>query len=157
MSDGFVSQDLLDRAIAAELQLKSRSEELEAVQETLKALLVGDISETAAGSWVARAEHAERLLGELVRWIGDNPSVETLLPIGYASRVRAQLHTLEILHRDQEALGEKPPPGSVLQFIAPLQGQDDIVDALTRDVTERMRYAVRIREDNLKLVTKHTV
>lgn len=96
----------LQRALEAEEQLEScrkRAEELEA--RLRSALNAEPTSATRALSWITRAQNGEKLLIEIMR----DPTVAVALPQSLHTRIEAQLHTVEILRRDQEKLGESPP------------------------------------------------
>lgn len=101
---------LLDRALEAEDARDVALARVADLESRLRGVLNND-PETAsrALAWVSRAENAERLLLELRAWLDENPSVTDLLPTGYASRLTAQLKSVQILKRDQEQLGERPP------------------------------------------------
>lgn len=100
---------LLERALLAEEAADKLRERISDLEDRLRGVLNND-PETAsrALAWMQRAENAERLLLELRGWLDQNPSVADLLPTGYASRMTAQLKTIAILKRDQQALGERP-------------------------------------------------
>lgn len=102
--------NLLERVAEAEEErdaARARTLDLEA---RLRAVLNSNPeTATRALAWMTRAENAERLLLELRGWLDANPSVGELLPTGYVSRLMAQLKSVAILHRDQEALAERPP------------------------------------------------
>lgn len=99
-------QDLLvDRTV----ELAEAREKNAELITRLRGVLGSDPTEaTRAMTWVTRAQEAEKLLLELTEWIRNNPSIEGLLPWGFPHKLRAQLKTIEILHRDQESLGERP-------------------------------------------------
>lgn len=59
--------------------------------------------------WMGRVKNAESLLIELEKWLRENPSVRDLLPVGFHTRMRAQLGSVEIMRRDQVSMGESPP------------------------------------------------
>lgn len=104
------AERLLQRALDAEEQLQSLQERTTSLELRLRAVLNNDpASATRALAWMGRAQNSEHLLNLLLKWIAENPSVEELLPRGFVERVRAQLHSVEVLKRDQEAFGEKPP------------------------------------------------
>lgn len=100
----------LERALLAEEEADRLRERIADLEDRLRGVLNND-PETAsrALSWMQRCENAESLLLELLGYLDTNPSVTDLLPTGYASRVTAQLKTVAILKRDQQALGERPP------------------------------------------------
>lgn len=102
--------NLLERALLAEEKVEGLEARVADLESRLRGVLNND-PETAsrALAWMQRAENAERLLLELRGWLDRNPSVGDLLPTGYASRATAQLKTVAILKRDQQALGERPP------------------------------------------------
>lgn len=101
---------LLDRALAAEEEADKARARAADLEERLRGVLNNDPeTATRALSWMTRAENAERLLMELLRWIDSNPSVSELLPTGYSSRLIAQLKLVAILKRDQESFAERPP------------------------------------------------
>lgn len=100
----------LQRALDAEEQLGSAQERITSLESRLRAVLSNDpASATRALAWMGRAQNSEHLLNLLMKWVTENPSVEELLPRGFVQRVRAQLHSVEVLRRDMEAFGEKPP------------------------------------------------
>lgn len=101
---------LLDKALAAEEALEVAQARITDLEGRLRGVLNTN-PETAsrALAWVQRTENAERLLLELRRWLDENPSVADLLPTGFVSRMMAQLKSVAILKRDQEAFGERPP------------------------------------------------
>src|SRR6267378_8317594 len=104
------AERLLQRALDAEDQLRSAQERIDSLESRLRAVFSSDpTSATRALAWMGRAQNSEHLLNLLMKWVTENPSVEDLLPRGFVERVRAQLHSVEVLKRDQEAFGEKPP------------------------------------------------
>lgn len=111
MSDS--SRQLLERALQAEDELEARDERIEDLTGRLKAVLNNEPeSASRALSWIGRAENAESLLIELVKKLSDGRVPMEALGEDARSlitRIKAQLHTVTILRRDQAALGEKPP------------------------------------------------
>lgn len=94
----------LHRALEAEEQLESARERIDDLEGKLKSAFNAEpTSASRALSWIGRAQNAERLLVQIVRDYGAE-----LLP-SLRTQIEAQLHTVEILRRDQEALGESPP------------------------------------------------
>lgn len=103
---------LLERALAAEEERDEARGRISDLEQRLIAVLGSDpTSASRALSWMSRAENSETLLRELAVWLENNKSVGDLLPSGFATRLRTQLKTVEILKRDQAALAEKPPEG----------------------------------------------
>lgn len=99
-----------DRAVEAEAQLESLRERTADLESRLRAVLVNDpASATRALAWMGRARNAESLLVALASWVQENPSVEELLPRGYMQRLKAQLHSVAVLKRDEEAFDERQP------------------------------------------------
>lgn len=98
---------ILDRAIAAEEGLESCRERCLGLEAKLKAILNNEPeSASRALSWIGRAQNSEKLLAEMLEWIEDFPGI--IGQPGVVTRARAQLHTVEILKRDQAILGERP-------------------------------------------------
>lgn len=123
----------LDRCLDAEEQLESSRERIEQLEDILDKLLDTDPeSSMRASAWISRANRAEELLQELAHYLDDNDSVRDLLPTGFADRVKAQLHTLTILYRDQKTLGETPPPKTMFE-----QGPSQIEDLVAVVVGQR--------------------
>lgn len=102
---------LLDRALAAE----ERAEELEAQVGRLKALVGGalDMDPTSAVqalNWVGRAQAAEELLAQALRWRdqgGDRDVFENLPPSWWAT-VEATVKAAELSKQDEPENAERP-------------------------------------------------
>lgn len=117
---------IIDRALAAEEEnerLAARCEEL--TRRLLGALDADPTTASQALSWVGRAEQAEKLLDELLRYIRQRSLDTSHFPPGWVARAMSQMKAVEILKRDQAALAERPPDDDYWQTLdRPNGGQD---------------------------------
>jgi hypothetical protein len=100
---------LLERALLAE----ERVEELEGRVRDLESRLRGALNAdpttaSSALSWISRAENGERLLGALLRRIGQRSIDTREFPDGWVAQAEGQMRTVTILKRDQAAMAERP-------------------------------------------------
>jgi hypothetical protein len=97
----------LERALEAEEALEVANERIADLTARIKSALNAEPeSASRALSWIGRAQNAEKLLMEIVR---KGNLTDGVFPRELRTRIEAQLKTVEILRRDQEALGERPP------------------------------------------------
>lgn len=95
----------LAHAVALETQLEFYRKRAEDLEKRIKAVLNSEPeSASRALSWIGRAEQSEKLLIEIAL----DPKIAATLPPSLLTRIKAQLHTVVILRRDQEAMGERP-------------------------------------------------
>ena len=96
---------LIERVLVAEEQLEASRERAADLEKRLRAVLNSEPeSASRALSWISRAENAEKLLEAIV----STPAGRAVLAPSTLTRIEAQLHTIVILKRDQEAMGERP-------------------------------------------------
>jgi hypothetical protein len=100
---------ILDRALEAEDRAEKAEKRVRDLEGRLRAALSADpTTASRALSWIGRAEQAERLIEELMRFI-DQRAIDTRdFPGGWVARAQAQMRAVDILRRDQAEMAEKP-------------------------------------------------
>lgn len=103
------AEQLLDRAVEAEERVESLQRRVADLEARLRGALDADpTTASRALAWIGRAECAEKLLAELLRYI-DQRSVDTReFPPGWVTRAAAQMKAVEILRRDMAEMAESP-------------------------------------------------
>lgn len=100
---------ILDRALEAEDRAERAEKRVADLEGRLRAALSADpTTASRALSWIGRAEQAEDLVAELLRYI-DQRAIETgHFPPGWVTRAQSQMKAVAILRRDQAEMAEKP-------------------------------------------------
>lgn len=102
-------QELLKRALDAEDEREHLHSRIHDLEGRLKAALNADpTTASRALSWIGRAEQAEALVHEVLRYVAQRSLSSTDLPNGWVPRAEAQLKSVEILVRDMKELAERP-------------------------------------------------
>ncbi len=100
---------LLERALASEEALDRALGRVADLESRMRGALNADpTTASRALSWVGRAEQAERLLEEVLRFVSQRSLNTTDFPPGWVTRAEAQVKAVGILKRDQEKFAERP-------------------------------------------------
>lgn len=100
--------DLLERALAAEEARDEAARKLAVLEGRLRAALNADpTTASRALSWIGRAEAAETLVKQVLRYVDQRSLASSALPPGWVARAEAQMRALKILQRDMPDL-DKP-------------------------------------------------
>lgn len=120
---------MLERAIAAEDRAEELEIELADVRGRLKAVVGADpTTAVSALGWMMRCQRAEKLLGDVVRYVDQRALPGTQLPPGWETRARAQLKAAEIAARDEEGFDRPSDDEYWSEYQTPDGTQRAIID-----------------------------
>lgn len=101
--------DLLQRALDAEDERDALLARIADLESRFKSALNADpTTASRALSWIGRAENAEALVREVLRYVEQRSVSATDLPGGWVARAEAQIKAVDILVRDMRELTERP-------------------------------------------------
>lgn len=128
MSDSERLRFLLKRASEAEDRAEQLQHERDLLRTNVRAALNMDpTSATAALAWIGRAERAEELLADVLRYVKQRSLASIDLPPGWVPRAEAQLRAVEILRRDQAELMERPESGDYWALLTDDDGRRTVM------------------------------
>lgn len=103
------ADDLLNRALDAEDRVERAERRIEDLKSRLRGALDADpTTASRALAWIGRAEQAESLLAEVLRYVKQRSLDTRDFPPGWVSRAEAQMRAVEILRRDMADMAERP-------------------------------------------------
>lgn len=114
------ARELLERALSAEDALELALKRVADLEMRVRGALNADpTTASRALSWVGRAEQAEALLEEVLRFVSQR-SLNTMdFPSGWVTRAEAQIKAVGILKRDQEKFAERPDDDYWTRYVDP--------------------------------------
>lgn len=114
------TRDLLERALTAEEGLERALARIADLELRMRGALNADpTTASRALSWVGRAELAEGLLGEAMRFVRQRSLNTQDFPPGWVARTEAQLASVVLLKRDQERFAERPDDDYWTTYVDP--------------------------------------
>ena len=119
----------LDRALEADARAESLAARVADLEQRLRAAINAEpTTASRALSWVGRAESAESLVRQILRFVDQRSLSGHELPDGWVAMARAQMKAVAVMDRDLHALVERPGDGEFWSQIVDGKGRRGVVN-----------------------------